>query len=30
VRFISHHSFAPFAWYRLAVGAIAFVWLLKR
>ena len=30
VRFISRHSFAPFAWYRLVVGAVAFVWLLKR
>jgi undecaprenyl-diphosphatase len=30
VRFISNHSFAPFAWYRLVVGALAFVWLLKR
>ena len=30
VRFISRHSFAPFAWYRLAVGAVALVWLLRR
>jgi undecaprenyl-diphosphatase len=30
VRFISRHSFAPFAWYRLVVGVIALGWLLVR
>ena len=30
VHFISRHSFAPFAWYRMVVGVIALVWLLKR
>ena len=30
VHFISRHSFAPFAWYRLAVGVIALGWLLRR
>ena len=28
VRFISRHGFAAFAWYRIAVGALAFVLLL--
>lgn len=30
VRFISHHSFAVFAWYRIALGTIVLVWLLSR
>jgi undecaprenyl-diphosphatase len=30
VHFISRHSFAPFAWYRLVVGVIALGWLLMR
>lgn len=30
VRFVSKHGFAPFAWYRIVVGAIAVVWLLAR
>ncbi len=30
VHFISRHSFAPFAWYRLGVGVVALVWLLRR
>ena len=30
VHFISRHSFAPFAWYRLGVGSIALAWLLMR
>jgi undecaprenyl-diphosphatase len=30
VRFISNHSFAPFAWYRLVVGVLALGWLLMR
>ncbi len=30
VRFISRHSFAPFAWYRLVVGVVALGWLVIR
>lgn len=30
VHYISRHSFAPFAWYRLVVGVLAFIWLLHR
>ncbi len=30
VHFISRHSFAPFAWYRLVVGVVALIWLIKR
>jgi undecaprenyl-diphosphatase len=30
VHFISRHSFAPFAWYRLVVGVGALAWLLMR
>ncbi len=30
VHFISRHSFAPFAWYRIVVGAGALAWLLMR
>ena len=30
VHYISRHGFAPFAWYRIAVGAVALVWLLMR
>jgi undecaprenyl-diphosphatase len=30
VHFISRHSFAPFAWYRIVVGAAALAWLLMR
>jgi len=30
VQFISRHSFAPFAWYRLVVGLAALGWLLMR
>jgi undecaprenyl-diphosphatase len=30
VHYISRHGFAPFAWYRIAVGAAALVWLLMR
>jgi undecaprenyl-diphosphatase len=30
VRFISRHSFAPFAWYRLVVGVAALAWLMMR
>jgi undecaprenyl-diphosphatase len=30
VHFISRHSFAPFAWYRLAVGVAALAWLRMR
>ncbi|HVN02141.1 MAG TPA: undecaprenyl-diphosphate phosphatase [Caulobacteraceae bacterium] len=30
VHFISRHSFAPFAWYRLVVGVVSLAWLLIR
>jgi undecaprenyl-diphosphatase len=30
VHYISKHNFAPFAWYRIVVGAAALVWLLNR
>ena len=30
VHYISRHGFAPFAWYRILVGAAALVWLLMR
>ncbi len=30
VHYISRHDFAPFAWYRIVVGAAALVWLLAR
>jgi undecaprenyl-diphosphatase len=30
VHYISRHGFAPFAWYRIVVGAVALVWLLLR
>jgi undecaprenyl-diphosphatase len=30
VRYISRHGFAPFAWYRIVVGAAALAWLLVR
>lgn len=30
VHYISRHGFAPFAWYRIAVGAAALAWLLMR
>jgi len=30
VHYISRHDFAPFAWYRIVVGAAALVWLLQR
>lgn len=30
VRYISAHGFAPFAWYRIIVGAAALVWLFAR
>jgi undecaprenyl-diphosphatase len=30
VHYISRHGFAPFAWYRIVVGAIALAWLLMR
>jgi len=30
VAYISRHGFAPFAWYRIAVGAAALVWLTMR
>ena len=30
VHYISKHNFAPFAWYRIVIGAAALVWLLER
>jgi undecaprenyl-diphosphatase len=30
VHYISRHGFAPFAWYRIIVGAAALAWLLTR
>ncbi|WP_028969494.1 undecaprenyl-diphosphate phosphatase [Sphingomonas sp. URHD0057] len=30
VHYISRHGFAPFAWYRILVGAAALVWLMTR
>ena len=30
VAIVSRHGFAPFAWYRIVVGAAALVWLLAR
>src|SRR4051812_12506503 len=30
VHYISRHGFAPFAWYRIAAGAIALAWLTMR
>lgn len=30
IAIVSRHGFAPFAWYRIVVGAVALVWLLAR
>jgi undecaprenyl-diphosphatase len=30
VHYISRHGFAPFAWYRIAAGAVALLWLTMR
>jgi undecaprenyl-diphosphatase len=30
VHYISRHGFAPFAWYRIAVGLVALAWLMMR
>ena len=30
VAYVSRHGFAPFAWYRIALGAAALVWLAMR
>jgi undecaprenyl-diphosphatase len=30
VAYVSRHGFAPFAWYRIVVGAVAIVWLALR
>jgi undecaprenyl-diphosphatase len=30
IRFVSHHDFTPFAWYRIAVGGVMALLLLLR
>ena len=30
IHYISQHGFAPFAWYRIVVGAAALAWLTMR
>ena len=30
VAYVSRHGFAPFAWYRIVVGAVAIAWLAQR
>jgi undecaprenyl-diphosphatase len=30
VAYISRHGFAPFAWYRIVIGAVALAWLMLR
>lgn len=30
VAYVSRHGFAPFAWYRIVVGAVAILWLMLR
>lgn len=30
VAYVSRHGFAPFAWYRIAIGALAIGWLAAR
>jgi undecaprenyl-diphosphatase len=30
VRYVSRHGFAPFAWYRIVLGAAAIAWLAMR
>ena len=28
LRFVSKHTYRPFAWYRIALGAVVFLWLM--
>ncbi|MDB5713044.1 MAG: undecaprenyl-diphosphate phosphatase [Sphingomonadales bacterium] len=30
IKIVTRHGFAPFAWYRIAVGTVAIIWLLQR
>lgn len=30
LRFVAHHTYRPFAWYRIALGAVVFLWLALR
>jgi undecaprenyl-diphosphatase len=30
IRFVSHHDFTPFAWYRIVVGGVMALFLLLR
>ncbi|RYF40035.1 MAG: undecaprenyl-diphosphatase, partial [Comamonadaceae bacterium] len=30
LRFVSNHTYRPFAWYRIALGLVVAVWLLTR
>ena len=30
LRFVSNHTYRPFAWYRIALGLVVWAWLLLR